>query len=76
MMVLPVASSRLVARSFRNTVLFAVGIGVVAAVAGLAAARAWDLEAGGSIVLCASILYGAMAVARAAPLLASADGAD
>lgn len=62
MMVLPVASSRLVARSFRNTVLLAVGIGVFSAVAGLAAARAWDLEAGGSIVLCASIVFGAVAV--------------
>ncbi len=62
MMVLPVASSRLVARSFRNTVLLAVGIGVFSAVAGLAAARAWDLEAGGSIVLCASIVFGIVAV--------------
>ena len=62
MMVLPVASSRLIAHSFRMTVLVAVGIGVLAAVVGLGAARAWDLEAGGSIVLCASILFGGVAV--------------
>jgi zinc transport system permease protein len=63
MMVLPVASSRLVARSFRATVRLAVAIGVVAAVGGLAAARAWELEAGGSIVLCAAVLYAVVAVA-------------
>lgn len=74
MMVLPVASSRLVARSFRNTVLLAVGVGVVAAVAGLAAARAWDLEAGGSIVLCASVLFGAVAVTRGAQQTARTEG--
>ncbi|MSO78299.1 MAG: metal ABC transporter permease [Acidimicrobiia bacterium] len=74
MMVLPVASSRLLARSFRNTVLFAVGIGVVAAIAGLAAARAWDLEAGGSIVLCASILYGVVALVRGDQQTARTDG--
>lgn len=74
MMVLPVASSRLFARSFRNTVLFAVAIGGVAAVAGLAAARAWDLEAGGSIVLCASILYGAVALTRGSQQTARTDG--
>ncbi len=74
MMVLPVASSRLFARSFRNTVLFAVGIGVVSAVAGLAAARAWDLEAGGSIVLCASILYGLVALTRGSQQTARTDG--
>jgi zinc transport system permease protein len=62
MMVLPVASSRLVARSFRGTVVLAVSIGVVSAVGGLAAARAWELEPGGSIVLCAAVLYTVVAV--------------
>jgi len=53
LMVLPVATSRLVAPSFRATVLGAVAVGVVSVVAGLYAAREWDLAPGGSIVLAA-----------------------
>jgi zinc transport system permease protein len=62
MMVLPVASSRLVARSLRSTMLLASGIGIASAVGGLGAAGAWDLEPGGSIVLCAAFLFAAIAV--------------
>ena len=40
LMVLPVASGRLLARSFRTTVLVAVGVGIFSVVVGLAAARA------------------------------------
>lgn len=57
MMVLPVASGRLLARSFRGTVVIGVGVGVLSAIGGLAAARSWHLEAGGSIVLCAAFLF-------------------
>lgn len=57
MMVLPVASSRLVARSFRATVVLAVAIGLVSVVAGLASARQWDLAPGGSIVLTAAVIF-------------------
>jgi zinc transport system permease protein len=74
MMVLPVATSRLVARSFRRTVVIAVGVGVVAAIVGLAAARAWDLEAGGSIVLCASIAFAVVAVTSGVQQTARTDG--
>jgi zinc transport system permease protein len=51
LMVLPVATSRLLARSFRATMLGAVAAGVLAVVVGLAAAREWGLAPGGSIVL-------------------------
>ena len=57
LMVLPVATSRLAARSFRGTMFGAVGVGVASAVLGLAAARQWALAAGGTIVLVATALF-------------------
>lgn len=57
LMVLPVATSRLLARSFRTTVRLAVACGVVSAVLGLVAARQWALAAGGAIVLVATALF-------------------
>jgi zinc transport system permease protein len=57
LMVLPVATSRLVARSFRATVLGAVAVGIVSVVIGLTAARAWSLAPGGSIVLSVTALF-------------------
>jgi zinc transport system permease protein len=56
-MVLPVATSRLLARSFRATLVGAVAVGVVSAVGGLVAARQWALAAGGAIVLVAAALF-------------------
>src|SRR5262249_60153560 len=66
LMVLPVATSRVVARSFRATTLGAGAVGVVAVVLGLAAARQWALAAGGAIVLVTLALFAAASVA--APL--------
>jgi zinc transport system permease protein len=57
LMVLPVATSRLLARSFRATLIGAVAVGVVSAVVGLFAARQWALAAGGAIVLVAAALF-------------------
>jgi zinc transport system permease protein len=57
LMVLPVATSRLLARSFRATLIGAVAVGVVSAVLGLFAARQWALAAGGAIVLVAAALF-------------------
>lgn len=57
LMVLPVATSRLLARSFRTTLIGAVAVGVVSAVVGLFAARQWALAAGGAIVLVATALF-------------------
>jgi zinc transport system permease protein len=62
LMVLPVATSRLVARSFRGTLAGAVAVGVLAAVAGLIAARQWALAAGGAIVLVAAALFAVASV--------------
>jgi zinc transport system permease protein len=57
LMVLPVATSRLLARSFRTTLIGAVAVGVVSAILGLFAARQWALAAGGAIVLVAAALF-------------------
>ena len=62
LMVLPVASSRLLARSFRATVMIAVAVGLVSVVLGLAAARQWDLAPGGSIVLTAALIFGVVSL--------------
>jgi zinc transport system permease protein len=62
LMVLPVASRRLLARSFRATVAVAVAIGLVSVVLGLAAARQWDLAPGGSIVLTAALIFGVVSL--------------
>lgn len=65
LMVLPVATSRVLARSFRTTTLGAAAVGVVAAVLGLAAARQWALAAGGAIVLVTVALFAAASIAAA-----------
>ncbi|HEX5616538.1 MAG TPA: metal ABC transporter permease [Acidimicrobiia bacterium] len=67
LMVLPVATTRLVARSFVRTVAYAVVLGVLEVVAGLAAARAWALAPGGSIVLTGVVCF-AFAAATAGVL--------
>src|SRR5256886_1038051 len=63
LMVLPVATSRVVARSFRTTTLGAGAVGMVAVVLGLAAARQWALAAGGAIVLVAVVLFTVASIA-------------
>ena len=68
MMVLPVASGQLVARSFRGTLRVSVGIGAVSSLGGLAIARPLGLTAGGSIVFVAAAIFTAVALSkRAAP---------
>jgi zinc transport system permease protein len=62
LMVLPVAASRLVARSFRGTLVGAVLVGIASVVGGLAAARQWDLAPGGSIVLTTVAIFAVTAV--------------
>jgi zinc transport system permease protein len=65
LMVLPVAGSRLLARSFRATMLGAVAIGVASVVLGLAASRQWALASGGTIVLVAVGLFAVVSVVQA-----------
>src|SRR6266540_3658383 len=74
LMVLPVATSRVVARSFRTTTLGAAAVGVVAVVLGLAAARQWALAAGGAIVLVTVALFALASMA--APLRRTRAPAD
>ena len=62
LMVLPVATSRLLARSFRGTLFGAVAVGVASAVLGLFAARQWAVAAGGAIVLVAAALFAIAAI--------------
>ena len=57
LMVLPVASGRVLARSFRATVIVAVGVGIFSVVAGLAAARLWAVAPGGAIVLVSGAVF-------------------
>lgn len=63
LMVLPVATSRLLARSFRTTLIGAVAVGVLSAAIGLWAARQWALAAGGAIVLVAAALFAVASLA-------------
>jgi zinc transport system permease protein len=72
LMVLPVASAQLVSRSFRATLWLSSVIGAGSVVAGLAAARAWGLAPGATIVLvCAAVfVVTAAATGRRVPLAA------
>jgi zinc transport system permease protein len=63
LMVLPVASGRVLARSFRATMTISAAIGAVSVVLGLAAARRWALAPGGTIVLVAAGLFAVTNVA-------------
>jgi zinc transport system permease protein len=64
LMVLPVASGQLLARSFRGTMWWSVGIGVASVVAGLAASRVWGLAPGGTIVLITAACFALVAIMR------------
>jgi zinc transport system permease protein len=57
MMVLPVASAQLVARSFWGTMRLSVAVSVGSVILGLAASRIWDLAPGGTIVLIAAGVF-------------------
>lgn len=64
MMVLPVASGQLLARSFRGTLWSSVVIGVTAVVLGLAASRIWGLAPSGTIVLVTSTSFAVVALVK------------
>ena len=68
LMVLPVASAQLLARSFRATLLWSVGIGMGSVVVGLSVSRIWNLAPSGVIVLAAALFFGIVSIGkRAAP---------
>lgn len=64
MMVLPVASAQLVARSFGSTLRAATGIGAGSALVGLTIARPLGLAPGGSIVFVAAAVFAAVAIGK------------
>jgi zinc transport system permease protein len=64
MMVLPVASGQLVARSFAGTMRWAVAVGVTSSIVGLAMSRLWGFAAGGSIVLVSAAIFAIAALVR------------
>ena len=66
MMVLPVASAQLLARSFRGTIRWAVVVGTGSVVLGLSSSRIWGLAPGGAIVLVAALWFAVVAIARRA----------
>lgn len=66
MMVLPVATAQLLARSFAGTLRAAIGVGVATSVLGLAASRVWGLAPGGTIVLLAAAAFAIASIARRA----------
>ena len=77
MMVLPVASAQMLARSFRGSLVISVAIGVGASVAGLAVSRVWGLAPGGTIVLMtAAVFVVVAALARSVRRRPSGVGAD
>lgn len=63
LMVLPVGAAQRLAGSFRATLVSSAGIGAASSVVGLAAARAFDLAPGGTIVLVAAAAYLATSLA-------------
>jgi zinc transport system permease protein len=64
MMVLPVASAQLMARSFRGTLRLAIAIGAVSSLVGLTLARPLDIAPGGAIVFVAAAVFATVALAK------------
>lgn len=64
LLVLPIATARLLAKSFRGTLIFGSVVGVIAVILGLAAARLWGLAPGGSIVLVAVLAFAVVSAVR------------
>jgi zinc transport system permease protein len=68
LMVLPVASAQLLARSFRATLLLSIAVGVGSVVAGLAASYIFDIAPSGAMVLAAAVVFAIVSIGkRAAP---------
>jgi zinc transport system permease protein len=67
LMVIPVASAMQVSRSFRQTVFYAMSLGLVAVVAGLFFSFYLNTAAGGTIVLISLLLFGMSLLWRKVP---------
>ena len=66
LMIVPVASAQLLARSFRGTIVTSVLIGLAVSIAGVTTSYYADTPSGGTIVLFAIAVFMATAAARAA----------
>ena len=66
LMVLPVATAQLIARSFRTTLWLALALGGASAVVGLGLGRWFDVTVGGAIVLVAAAVFAVTAIAKGA----------
>jgi zinc transport system permease protein len=64
MMVLPVASGQVLARSFGSTLRWSIAVSVGSVIAGLAASRLWGTAPGGTIVLIAAAVFAIVAIVR------------
>ena len=58
LIVIPVVAAMLIARSFKQTLLFASALGFISVILGLFAAYYLNIPAGGAIVLCALTILG------------------
>lgn len=67
LLVLPVASAQVVARSQRSVLAWSVSIGVISVVAGLTASRLWGLAPGGTVILVAVATFAVVSLAAALP---------
>ncbi len=63
LMVLPVATGRVLAHSFRGVLVLASSVGAASVVGGLTASRTWDLAPGGTIVLAAALGFAIATIA-------------
>ena len=64
MMVLPVASGQILARSFGSTLRWSIAVSVGSVIAGLSVSRIWGTAPGGTIVLIAAAVFAVVSVAR------------
>src|SRR5690606_35814547 len=62
MMVVPVAAAQLVTRGFRSTMALSMGLGLLAAAAGITFAAQYDTAPGATIVLVAIAMFAAIAI--------------
>ncbi len=78
MMVLPVASGQVLARSFGSTLRWSIAVSVSSVIAGLAASRTWGTAPGGTIVLVAAAVFVVVAIAKrgVAPRLPATEEVD
>jgi zinc transport system permease protein len=78
MMVLPVASGQVLARSFGSTLRWSIAVSVSSVIAGLATSRTWGTAPGGTIVLVAAAVFVVVAIAKrgVAPRLPATEEVD